>query len=71
MENKNLRFSQISLLTGLKRHAINARAKTIYDSSQLKRSPGNQILLGPDQVKTLIQDCLSNTKGKVIYIGNL
>ncbi|MEI8055603.1 MAG: ParA family protein [bacterium] len=71
MNNENLRLSQISLLTGLKRHAINARAKTAYGDGEISRTPSNQILLSPTQVKKLIEDCLTNTKGKVIYIGNL
>jgi chromosome partitioning protein len=71
MNNNNLRLSQISLLTGLKRHAINARAKNTYSDSELKRSAGNQILLDHTQIKELIKDCLIDTKGKIIYIGNL
>ena len=42
-----LRFSQIASLTGLKRHAINARAKAYFHDSSLARSAGNQILLEP------------------------
>jgi chromosome partitioning protein len=71
MLNGNIRFSQIGLLTGLKRHAINARAKAAFDNSELRRGPGNQILLAPEQVKKLIDDRLSDIKGKIIYIGNL
>lgn len=71
MGNEILRFSQIALLTGLKRHAINARAKSLYSDKELARSKGNQILLSPEQVKNLIGDRLTNIKGKVIYIGNL
>jgi len=71
MANGTIRFSQVGLLTGLKRHAINARAKTAFDNTELKRSPGNQIMLSPDQVKKLIDDRLFNIKGKIIYIGNL
>ena len=71
MTNNNLRLSQISLLTGLKRHTINSRAKTTYSDHELTRSPNNQILLHPAQVKTVIEDKLLNVKGKIIYIGNL
>lgn len=71
MNIKNLKLSQISLLTGLKRHTINARAKIIYSNDELKRSPGNQILLNPIQIRKLINDCLTIIKGKIIYIGNL
>lgn len=71
MSNGTLRFTQVSLLTGLKRHTINARAKTVFTNDDLKRSSGNQILLTPSQVKALIGDRLPNAKGKVIYIGNL
>ncbi len=71
MIDGTMRFSQVSLLTGLKRHAINARAKAAFANNELKRSSGNQILLYPPQVKKIIDDRLSTTKGKVIYIGNL
>lgn len=71
MIEKSLRFSQIALLTGLKRHAINARAKASFSQEELTRSSGNQILLAPSQVKKLIEDRLKNTSGKIIYIGNL
>ena len=56
MSNGTIRFSQIGLLTGLKRHAINARAKSAFENNALERSPGNQILLNPTQVKKLIED---------------
>lgn len=71
MNQGNIRFSQVSLLTGLKRHTINARAKSIFEIKDLKRSSGNQILLSPSQVHALISDRLAKNKGKVIYIGNL
>jgi chromosome partitioning protein len=72
MVDGSLRFSQISLLTGLKRHAINARAKGSFNSADLKRTSGNQILLQPQQVKQLINDRLiDRDEGKIIYIGNL
>lgn len=71
MIDGTMRLSQIAMLTGLRRHAINARAKTTLDSNQIKRMPGNQILLDSLQVNTLISDRLVETKGKVIYIGNL
>lgn len=71
MNNTLLRFSQIASLTGLKRHAINARAKASFDGNSLARSAGNQILLEPTQVRHLISDRINNFTGKIIYIGNL
>lgn len=71
MTNGTMRFSQLGLLTGLKRHTINARAKNLFDNKSLQRTPGNQVLLTPDQVKEVIGDYLSDIKGKIIYIGNL
>jgi len=71
MHNETLRFSQIASLTGLKRHALNARAKTLFREEELTRSLGNQILLNPSQVKTIIEDRFVGTKSKIIYIGNL
>lgn len=71
MEAIALRYPQISQLTGIKRHTLNARAKSMFDQKELSKSQGNQILLRPDQVKKLIEDKLSITKGKIIYLGNL
>jgi chromosome partitioning protein len=68
-----LRFSQIAALTRLKRHTINARAKSLFKDDDLKRSASNQILLDPEQVRVIIQDRLSYDFkiGKFAYIGNL
>ena len=66
-----LRLSQISSLTGVKRHTLNARLKPMLGSSTLARNSANQILLQPSQVKELIGNELLNNKGKIIYIGNL
>lgn len=71
MSDLTLRYPQISLLTGIKRHTLNARAKSIFELKELARSPGNQVLLNPAQVKRLIDDKLVNNKGKIIYVGNL
>jgi len=71
MINEKIRFSQISALTGLKRHTLNARTKALFNDSDLFRNSGNQILLNPGQAKQLIGDKLVNKKGKIIYIGNL
>jgi chromosome partitioning protein len=71
MNKETLRFSQISALTGIKRHTINARAKTLFKNSDLNRNSGNQILLSPHQIRQLISDRLNNIKGKIIYTGNL
>ena len=62
-----LRLSQIGTLVGLKRHAINARAKTSFKNEELTRNTGNQILLKPEQVRRLISDRIDDVKGKVIY----
>jgi len=66
-----LRYPQIALLTGIKRHTLNARAKSIFESQELSKSPGNQVLLNPAQVRKLIEDKLVGEKGKIIYLGNL
>lgn len=66
-----LRIPQIAMITGLKRHAINARAKVAFNTKDISRSSGNQILLNPSQVKKLIEDRLNLLKGKIIYVGNL
>lgn len=71
MSEGTMRLSQISMLTGLKRHAINARVKTTLKNDQIKRSPSNQLLLNGEQVCAIIGDRLAEIKGKVIYIGNL
>ena len=71
MNDEVLRFSQVAAIANLKRHTVNARAKSLFPESLLKRSEGNQVLLNPNQVKKIIGDKLCNLKGKVIYIGNL
>lgn len=71
MDTASLRFSQVADLTGLKRHTLNARAKTIFDETELRRNTGNQILLSPNQVHRLIEDRITFKPGKFIYIGNL
>jgi len=69
--NNYLRLSQISFLTGIKRHTLNARLKSIYKPSDLTRNSANQILLQPNQTKNLINSQLTSNKGQIIYIGNL
>ncbi len=72
LKNSNfLRLPQISMITGLKRHTLNARVKSEFSQNDLLRSSGNQILLNPTQVRKIINDRLSECKGKIIYIGNL
>lgn len=71
MINQNLKFSQISLLTGVKRHTLNARFRSTFNNMPINRTQGNQILLSPDQTKILIEDVLVSEKGRVIYVGNL
>lgn len=66
-----LRMSQISSITNLKRHTLNARVKASFKDKDLTRSAGNQILLKPVQIKKLIDDRLCNVNGKIIYLGNL
>ena len=70
MEIPFLRIPQLAMISGLKRHTLNARAKSSLKRN-LRRNPGNQILLEPPQVRTLIEDRLTNQSGKVIYVGNL
>ena len=70
MNTSFLRLPQISKISGLKRHTLNARVKNIFKEN-LRRNQGNQILLDPSQVKTLIKDRIINQPGKIIYIGNL
>jgi chromosome partitioning protein len=71
MIKEKLKYSQVSLLTDIKRHTLNARARTLFEKNQISRSPGNQALLSPSQVRKLIEDCCNKLYGKVIYIGNL
>lgn len=66
-----LRITQLSFITNLKRHTLNARVKSTFNENELLRSAGNQILLNPAQIKTLIEDRVNKMSGKIIYIGNL
>ena len=47
-----LRIPQLSVISGLKRHTLNARVKSTF-SENLHRNSANQILLNPLQVRTL------------------
>ena len=67
----HLKLAQLSEITGIKRHTLNARLNNLYNKNDLHRTAGNQILLTPEQSKNLINDKLSFEKGKIIYIGNL
>ena len=66
-----LRLSQISSLTGIKRHTLNARVNNKLEKSNLERTSGNQIVLRPNQIKQIISEEMISTPGKIIYIGNL
>lgn len=65
------RLSQLSSLTGIKRHTLNARLKSLFNNSELKRSSGNQIILEPHLVKKIISNEMLNATKKIIFIGNL
>ena len=67
----HLRLSQVSEITGVKRHALTARLKNLFENDDLERTSGNHILLKPEQTKKIIQNELIYTPGKIIYIGNL
>ncbi len=70
MNDTFLRIPQLSVISGLKRHTLNARVKSTF-SGNLHRNSANQILLNPLQVRTLLKDRITNERGKIIYIGNL
>lgn len=67
----HLKLAQLAEITGIKRHTLNARLNILYSKEDLHRTAGNQILLTPEQSKSLIEDKLGIEKGKIIYIGNL
>lgn len=68
---EKIKVPQVSYITGVKRHTLNARIKSIFEGNSINRGAGNQILLTPEQVKILIDDKLNKVRGKVVYIGNL
>lgn len=67
----SLKLSQLSNITGIKRHTLNARVNNLFEKKDLERTNGNQILLSPSQIKKIIADEIISEKGKIIYIGNL
>jgi chromosome partitioning protein len=71
VHNHFLRLPQISDLTGVKRHTLNARLKTHIPENEIQRTASNQITLTPGQVRSVIKQELSNEWGKIIYVGNL
>ncbi len=72
MKHGFLSLSQLSDLTGVKRHTLNARLKSNVEESELVRTPANHIALKPDQTKIIINpEMCFNQDSKVIFIGNL
>ncbi|MCF6768369.1 AAA family ATPase [Thiotrichales bacterium 19S11-10] len=68
---ETLKLTQLSELTGIKRHTLNARLSNLFDKNELQRTTGNQIILQPSQARKLISELVPNKLGKIIYIGNL
>ena len=68
---EKIKLSQLSHLSQLKRHTLNARIKTKLKKSEVEKNKGNQILLTPEQTKTILEDTLNSFHNKIIYIGNL
>lgn len=66
-----LRLSQISNISGVKRHTLNARVKSLLNDNELARTQGNHILLSPNQIKQILEENLNYEESKIIYIGNL
>lgn len=66
-----LRLPQLAILTGVKRHTLNARIKSSIPENEIRRSKSNQIILPPEQVNTIIRSAFSDFDSKIIYIGNL
>ena len=67
----SLRLTQLSNLTKIKRHTLNARLKSCLNQNELQRTAANQIILKPSQTKKILSNNLTTTRGKVIYTGNL
>jgi chromosome partitioning protein len=66
----SLKLSQVSLISEIKRHTLNARVNSLLDNQELKRLSNNQILLNSKQVKIVAYDHINDLDGKVIYINN-
>ena len=66
-----LRLPQLSILTGIKRHTLNARIKTLIPADAIARSNSNQIILSPEQVRVVVGSSFTNLGSKIVYIGNL
>ncbi|MED7789622.1 ParA family protein [Francisella sp. 19X1-34] len=64
-------MSQISNLSGVKKHTLNARVNNKFEKQELERTNGNQIILNSEQVRNILSEELINDMGKIIYIGNL
>lgn len=68
---EKVKLSQLSYLSHLKRHTLNARIKAKFEKHNIEKNRGNQILLTPEQTKAVLEDTLNNYSNKIIYIGNL
>lgn len=71
MDRYFLRLPQISDLSGIKRHTLNARIKSQINESEIERTPGNQIILRPQQTLEILKPNLNISRGKIIFTGNL
>jgi len=66
-----IRLPQLAMLTGIKRHTLNARAKNILSANEIERNRANQITLNPSQINKILQNDIYKSKCRIIYIGNL
>ena len=68
---QDLRLPQLSMLTGIKRHTLNARVKTNLPSQEISKNKANQVLLNQLQTKKIINDIITEDQSIILYIGNL
>ena len=67
----SLRLPQVADLAGVKRHTLNARIKNSISPESIHRTESNQIMLLPDQVRSVLKNEVSDSGCRVIYVGNL
>jgi len=69
MDIGQIRLSHLSMMTGMIRRTLTARAHALFDKNDLNRSSGNQIILNSDQVYQLLEDQFIYKKGKIICMA--
>ena len=66
-----MKISHLSQITSIPRHTLTARVNSAFSKDSLLRDKSNHIMLSPAQCKIILENNMTQKKGKVIRVGNL